>query len=81
MVIYPRSLAGLTLNPNKKEQQYQENEVEILLKRLKLKTYLNRSGWDILLEHFEFDNDRIVDSSVFDYQNGTYYIIYYISNI
>ena len=39
MVIYPRSLAGLNLNPNKREQQYQENEVEILLKRLQLKTY------------------------------------------
>ena len=46
MEIFPRSLAGLNLNPKEKEKDFQTfNEVELLLKRIKLPTYLNKSGW------------------------------------
>ena len=48
MVIYPRSLAGLNLNPNKIEQEFQENEIDLLLRRIKYETYLNKSGWQII---------------------------------
>jgi len=48
MIIYPRSLAGLNLNPKKGEKEFQFNSVEMILKRLKFPTYLNKSGWHIL---------------------------------
>ncbi|CBY11139.1 unnamed protein product [Oikopleura dioica] len=48
MVVYPRSLAGMNLNPDKKEQEFQENDVETLLKRICEKTYLMESGWEIV---------------------------------
>ena len=48
MIVFPRSLAGLNLNPNKEEQEKQTNEVDILLKRLCQKTYLMESGWQII---------------------------------
>ena len=65
MIIYPRSLAGLNLNPKKEEQSFQENEIELLLKRLKFKTYLNKSGWEIIDEYsitkadFNFEKGKI----------------------
>jgi hypothetical protein len=46
MVVYPRSLAGLNLNPKKEEQNLQTNDIETLLKRICQKTYLKRSGWE-----------------------------------
>ena len=48
MIIYPRSLAGLNLNPKKEEKEFQTNEIELLLRRLKFETYLNKSGWEII---------------------------------
>jgi len=48
MIVYPRSLAGLNLNPNKEESQFQANDIETLLKRICKKTYLNESGWEIV---------------------------------
>ena len=63
MVIYPRSLAGLNLNPAKNEQEFQENEIGLLLRRLKYETYLNESGWKILktfkaLGDFDFNEGK-----------------------
>ncbi|CBY20715.1 unnamed protein product [Oikopleura dioica] len=48
MVIYPRSLSGLNLNPNTDEKDFQSTETELLLKRLKNHTYLMKSGWEII---------------------------------
>ncbi|CBY33810.1 unnamed protein product [Oikopleura dioica] len=48
MIVYPRSLAGLNLNPNREESQFQTNDIETLLKRICKKTYLNESGWEII---------------------------------
>ena len=48
MVVYPRSLAGLNLNPKKEETEFQTNDVETLLRRICEKTYLMESGWEII---------------------------------
>ena len=50
MIIYPRSLAGMNLNPRDKEKEFQHNRVNLLLRRLKNETYLHESGWDIIRE-------------------------------
>ena len=48
MIVYPRSLAGLNLNPKKEGNQFQTNDVETLLERICKKTYLRKSGWEIV---------------------------------
>ena len=48
MIVYPRSLAGLILNPKKEESDFQMNDVETLLERICKKTYLKESGWEIV---------------------------------
>ena len=48
MIVYPRSMAGLNLNPKENEIYFQTNEMEILLKRICSKTYLLESGWEII---------------------------------
>ena len=48
MIVYPRSLAGLNLNPKKKETDFETNDVETLLRRICEKTYLMESGWQII---------------------------------
>ncbi|CBY36761.1 unnamed protein product [Oikopleura dioica] len=48
MIVYPRSLAGLNLNPKKEENDFQMNDVETLLERICKKTYLRESGWEIV---------------------------------
>ena len=48
MRVYPRSLAGLNLNPKKEENNFQTNDVETLLERICKKTYLRESGWEIV---------------------------------
>jgi len=48
MIVYPRSLAGLNLNPKKEENQLQTNDVETLLERVCKSTYLKESGWEIV---------------------------------
>ena len=58
MIVFPRSLAGLNLNPNNKEKENQENEIEILLKRLCKETYLMRSGWQIIRGVFKDREDK-----------------------
>ncbi|CBY13560.1 unnamed protein product [Oikopleura dioica] len=48
MIVYPRSFAGLNLNPNKEESDFQANTIETLLERVCGKTYLRESGWEII---------------------------------
>jgi hypothetical protein len=48
MMVYPRSLAGLNLNPKKEETEFQTNDVETLLRRICEKTYLMESGWEFI---------------------------------
>ena len=48
LIVFPRSMAGLNLNPNEKETEFQTNKIELLLKRLCKKTYLMETGWHIL---------------------------------
>ena len=67
MIIYPRSLAGFTLNPKQEEQGFQENEIELLLKRLKYPTYFFESGWDMIRN---YGTTRI--DAEFDYEEGSF---------
>ena len=48
MIVYPRSLAGLNLNPKKEENFFQTNDIETILERICRKTYLRLSGWEIV---------------------------------
>jgi len=48
MIVYPRSLAGLNLNPKNEEKDFQMNDIETLLERICKKTYLRESGWEIV---------------------------------
>jgi len=48
MIVYPRSLAGLNLNPKNEESQFQMNDIETLLVRICKKTFLKDSGWEII---------------------------------
>jgi len=48
MRIYPRSLAGLNLYPKKEESDFQMNDIETMLERICKKTYLKKSGWEIV---------------------------------
>jgi hypothetical protein len=64
MIIYPRSLAGMNLNPRNKEKKFQQNNIELLLARMKNATYLNESGWDIMRKY-----DSLAKGS-FDYNQG-----------
>jgi hypothetical protein len=64
MIIYPRSLVGMNLNPRNKEKKFQHNNIELLLKRMKNATYLHKSGWDIIRM---FDS---VAKGSFDFNQG-----------
>ena len=48
MIVYPRSMVGLNLNPKESETDFQMNDILTLLKRVCQKTYLVESGWDII---------------------------------
>jgi hypothetical protein len=63
MILYPRSLAGLNLNPKHDEKQFQYNDVFTLLNRLKYPTFLQRRGWAFMRLQFEPD-------SIFDFKEG-----------
>jgi len=66
MIVYPRSLAGLNLNPNKEEKNFQTNDVETILERICKKTYLRESGWEIV--RTQGWNDPV--KSTCDYEKG-----------
>ena len=67
MIVYPRSLAGLNLNPKKEEQKFQMNDIETLLKRICCKTYLKESGWDIIKGTYNRDTP---EDSICEYDQG-----------
>ena len=74
MRIYPRSLAGLNLNPNDIEIKYQRfHEFEDLLKRMVRPTYAFQAGWDwmrrIIVREF-YDDNRFLKDSVMIYKKG-----------
>jgi hypothetical protein len=48
LIVFPRSMAGLNLNPNEEETKFQFNQVELLLNRLCKNTYLMETGWQII---------------------------------
>ena len=64
MIIYPQSLVGMNFNPKNKEKKFQQNEIELLLKRMKYETYLHKSGWDIIREQDFFAK------GTFDFKQG-----------
>jgi hypothetical protein len=68
MIVYPRSLAGLNLNPKKEETEFQINDVETLLRRICEKTYLMESGWEIIRRQ-AFNE---VHESTCQFENGIY---------
>ena len=72
MVIYPRSLAGLNLNPNAEEKDFQSTEIELLLRRIKNKTYLMESGWEIIRKM----GHPNIPKSVFSYKIGFFFKIF-----
>ena len=69
MIIYPRSLAGMNLNPKNEEKEFQQTEIELLLKRIKNKTYLRESGWDIIR--------GFCAEGLFDFNQGKISIFFY----
>ena len=48
LIVFPRSMAGLNLNQNEEETEFQLIQVELLLNRLCEKTDLMESGWEII---------------------------------
>jgi len=73
MIIYPRSLAGLNLNPKKAESKFQANDVESLLERICQKTYLKESGWEIIGKNiFHIRNNP--GKSTFEFEKGIFKI-------
>ena len=51
LIVFPRSMAGLNLNPNEEETKFQSfSQVELLLNRLCKNTYLMETGWQIIRE-------------------------------
>ena len=80
MMIYPRSLAGMNLNPKNKEKEFQHNKIDLLLARMKYKTYLHESGWDIIRDSyakgtFDFDQGKIFIFSLFYRLNPTHLMV------
>ena len=67
MVIYPRSLAGMSYNPRHTDKQFQHAKIEALLKRMKYPTYLYKSGWGIISGNHQANYD--VRGS-FDFNDG-----------
>jgi hypothetical protein len=58
LIVYPRSMAGLNLNPKKEEEKSQLNQIELLLKRLCEKTYFMETGWEIIRQIYDFSRDQ-----------------------
>jgi hypothetical protein len=48
IIIFPRSMAGLNLNPKKEETEFQLNQIELILERICKQTYLMPIGWEII---------------------------------
>ncbi|CBY41172.1 unnamed protein product, partial [Oikopleura dioica] len=66
MIVYPRSLAGLNLNPKNEESQFQMSDIETLLERICKKTFLKDSGWEIIRKRSHVKPDE----SICDIEKG-----------
>ncbi|CBY22417.1 unnamed protein product [Oikopleura dioica] len=67
LIVYPRSMAGLNLNPNKKETEFQLNEIELLLERLCKKTYFMETGWNIIRKiHYKEERQPRKSTCIFE---------------
>jgi len=81
MIICPRSLAGMNLNPKNKEKKFQHNKIDLLLARMKYETYLHKSGWEIIREManergtFDFEQGKIFIFSLFYRLNPTHLMV------
>ena len=71
MVVYPRSLASLNLNPKKEEIQFKTNDVETLLERICKNTYLSESGWEIVRDQ----GCPKPDESTCEYKKGYFFFV------
>ena len=72
MIVYPRSLAGLNLNPKKEEKYFQTNDIETLLERICKKTYLRESGWEMIRN---IDSCKPAISSC-EFEKGYFFLIF-----
>ena len=69
LIVYPRSMAGLNLNPKKEETEFQFNEIELLLERLCKETYLMPTGWQIIRK-IEFRKELQPKKSTCEFEKG-----------
>ena len=61
-------MAGLNLNPKKEENNFQTNDIETMLERICKKTYLIKSGWDIIRKQNLFGSQPA--ESICEYKKG-----------
>jgi hypothetical protein len=69
LIVYPRSMAGLNLNPNEEETEFQLNEIELLLERICKQTYLMPTGWEII-RHLDGDEKDQPKRSTCKFEKG-----------
>ena len=69
LIVYPRSMAGLNLNPKEEETEFQFNEIELLLERLCKETYLMQPGWEIIRE-IGHDEESRPKKSICKFEKG-----------
>ncbi len=69
LIVYPRSMAGLNLNPNKIEKEFQTNEIVLLLKRVCEKTFLMETGWHIIRKLYSYEKVQ-PKKSICKYEEG-----------
>jgi hypothetical protein len=79
LIVFPRSMAGLNLNPKKEETEFQLNEIELLLERICEKTYLMPSGWQIIRELDPEERDQPKKSTC-KFEKGTLFSYFYFQN-
>ena len=71
LVIYPRSMAGINMNPKIKETERQTTQIETLLQRVCYKTFLMPSGWEIIRKLGD-KNDSKPHKSICQYERGEF---------
>jgi hypothetical protein len=76
LIIFPRSMAGLNLNPKKEETEFQLNQVELLLNRLCKKTYLMETGWQIIRQIGHKDDGQPKESTCRFEKGRIYYFLF-----
>ena len=73
LIVYPRSMSGLSLNPNEEETEFQTNEIELLLERVCKETYLMPTGWEIIRQLDIIEKDQPKKSTCI-FEKGTEHI-------